>query len=870
MRAFLKRSNYVSFVGMIAASLSLASCSAPDRLTNDDIDVNATKDIVRERLISPVEDERIVEFNKKLPRRSILQVIHSPQSLSDPTFLQLIEDQLSEEINFRQLQDDLAGDVPLPEIEPEPLSEEEKENIKQRRSKERGELMYAAAADLEEQLFLRLDEMEQEVETLFFDTVPLLRNETSFPPVIGLNLTEDPNGYLSFPADVVLIGGDGSTFTSKTADLKNYVDDKQISLSVRNIPLSEALGIVASALNIEYTMSEDLVNQDRAVSISLRSNALAILDALLTQNELAIMYDGALEIARFYRDQELEDIDSDMKAAIRGHNELLFAKKKLERAETDVVKIKSMIDISQQLLSADYDAFDAGIKGFPRRSMGPIARQALQTLTAENEVLSRDLEDFDTKTVAMMDPARQTIGNGIRQPASGLSLSDMLVENNCIAKGQEIFVEKVAVYNVNGSDAVTHLTSYFDANALTEAETTPQQTDAQDGDADADADGGDEIAPPPTQEDADENAETAQATTTNSACPEYQISFQEDSTGLIIKGRRSDNSLAVRLVEELDVPKLQVLVEIFMITVSRDFNRQISNLITAAAGAAGGNGVAEAALIPSRAANVTNTADENFLINSNVLRNLSSAVAGGYSVRLNSPKVDANGDSLISSALSFLERNQLGRVLSSPTILVEHGTDEAFIDRTQSALVEFITPGTTTTDEDGVETTTPATSEIETYEAPFRLTLSDVKVFPANRTVSMDVNIQSTRFLLPNIEQIANREDADFIRDEISTAFTASPGDVIVLAGLSANSEGSTTAGLPGTTGALAPVSPLVGGSDQITNNVNEMIIFMAPTVIDPSSDYQPHSAIGKSRPLATAPVATNDGTDDEEVTEEE
>ena len=77
MRAFLKRSNYVSLVGMIAASLSLASCSAPDRLTNDDIDVNATKDIVRERLISPVEDERIVEFNKKLPRRSILQVIHS-------------------------------------------------------------------------------------------------------------------------------------------------------------------------------------------------------------------------------------------------------------------------------------------------------------------------------------------------------------------------------------------------------------------------------------------------------------------------------------------------------------------------------------------------------------------------------------------------------------------------------------------------------------------------------------------------------------------------------------------------------------------------------------------------------------------------
>ena len=68
---------------------------------------------------------------------------------------------------------------------------------------------------------------------------------------------------------------------------------------------------------------------------------------------------------------------------------------------------------------------------------------------------------------------------------------------------------------------------------------------------------------------------------------------------------------------------------------------------------------------------------------------------------------------------------------------------------------------------------------------------------------------------------------------------------MIVLAGLAANADTTSTTGLPGTTGALAPVSPLLGGSDQITSNVSEMIIFMAPTVIDPSSDFQPHSAFG-------------------------
>ena len=62
----------------------------------------------------------------------------------------------------------------------------------------------------------------------------------------------------------------------------------------------------------------------------------------------------------------------------------------------------------------------------------------------------------------------------------------------------------------------------------------------------------------------------------------------------------------VRLVEQYDVPELQVLIEIFIITVSRDFSRQIDSILSASPVAGGNNNqevrltqVARAAAMPS-------------------------------------------------------------------------------------------------------------------------------------------------------------------------------------------------------------------------------------------------------------------------------
>ena len=847
---------------VVLTSLSLGSCSAPERLSNDDINAEATKQIVRDRLISPIDNERITEFNEKIPRRSILQVIHAPESLSDPNFIQIIESQLEDEIDFKQQQKQEAGIEEVVEKKPRTLSETEKERITKTRSEARSKIMFDKGLELETFLFGQLRLMETQVDQAFLKTVPLNSNAGEFPPIIGANLTEDPNGYLALPADLYLIGGRDSAFISKTASMAPFVDDGDFNLAVRSIPLQDVLGLLSDALNLEYTLSRGIEGLNRSLSVSLRASALSILDALLTQHSIAILYDSNLGVARFYTDEELVLLDAQIKAAIRGHNELLFNQKNLRRAESDLDKINQMIDTSQLLLSGDDKGFVAGIKGFPRSSMGEVATDSLSRLSTENFTLRQTLQRFDEETDSLLDPSKDTVTNELRAQSGGISINDILVEDPCIVPGKEIFVEKIAVYNADRDDAKTHLESYFNANGAASAgttqaaDTTAEEPAAPEAGAAADNGGAEEPAAPEAggegaavgnEEAAAEIAPTAveeqpvaPATQTNTAASvdangcstEYQMTFQKDSTGIIVRGRRYDNSLAVRLMTEYDVPRLQVLVEIFMVTVSRDFNRQIANLITQARDGLGGSGGSQAELvtrIPGQPAPTNPLAAELEVYET--LNSISNAISRGYVTNLTSP----NG--LITSALSFIESNELGRVLSSPTILVEDGTKEASIIRNEVAKLVY---DVNSVGDNGTPITNQEPAE---EEAPFKLILTDIAVSAANKTVRMGVEIENTRFKISNLQLIERREDADYTKDTIKTVFTAAPGDVIVLAGLTDNSDTTVTRGLPGTTGALGRAAPLLGGSDQQANNVNEMLIFMAPTVIDPASDFQPHSA---------------------------
>ena len=97
----------------------------------------------------------------------------------------------------------------------------------------------------------------------------------------------------------------------------------------------------------------------------------------------------------------------------------------------------------------------------------------------------------------------------------------------------------------------------------------------------------------------------------------------------------------------------------------------------------------------------------------------------------------------------------------------------------------------------------------------------------------------------------------------IYTIFWAVPGDVVIRASLTRNEENTPTSGIPVTNGALAPLTPLIGGADKFYTNLPGTMIFIAPSVIDPSSENQPHSAFKKRLRLkmqeASGAVSTAD-----------
>ena len=112
----------------------------------------------------------------------------------------------------------------------------------------------------------------------------------------------------------------------------------------------------------------------------------------------------------------------------------------------------------------------------------------------------------------------------------------------------------------------------------------------------------------------------------------------------------------------------------------------------------------------------------------------------------------------------------------------------------------------------------------------------------------MKVEITNKEFVTP-LNSISRQEDADFTEDLIQTEFTASPGDVIVLAGLTNSKDSTSTTGIPGTTTLPGGLAGILGGSDRQNNQTQEMVVFLVPTVINPAGQHQHVSQHAPSQP---------------------
>lgn len=788
-----------SAIGLFSALL-LMSCDTPERLPAD-VSIESSKELVKESLIAPIKgvDDEDFPVAEKLPRRTLLQVQHAPSSLGNNAFAKHVYERLQDTVKDQD--DDITmaatadGDMINEDIGA--LSDAEKRNILNERMEKRAADLVSRGLKFEKRLFDDIRLVKGEVEGLMKTTVAGLSDPI---PVFGRNLTADRDGYLSIPSDIVFVGGKNGTFASKTASIRNQLNNPVISFSARQMPIADALNFLMQAINLQATMSDAILNSDQTVTIAIEASVLAILDALMQQNDLAIIYDTEIEVAQIYTDSELTNRLATIRKSIEGYNKQLFDKRTLERANQDEERLRQMIGLTQLLLGADDVSFIRGVETISRAPAGEITSLALADLTEEARKIRSTMMQFDRRTNDLLTPERQNVQHGSNGALLALaSKQNMLIENPCIVPSREVFVEKINIYNaaITGSAGVIkRIDDFFEMTRAGDNSTSTNTTTATPVVASA---SGNSIA-------------TSSSLIDNDlACPDgdpapKKPTMLADNTGMIITGTRRDNDLLVKLVEQFDVPNLQVLIEIFMITVAQDFSRQITSVMKAYP-SGGGNGVSEATL--------------------NGFSTGISEAKQSFNLKLTSPNQE------LSNLFNFLETNNLARVVSSPTILVADG-ETAEISRVQKARVSRIEQ---TAGDNGTVLTNTV---IDEFLAPFQLNIGEVKINRINKTVQLEVKLEDTRFASA-LSSVTN--ETDETTDTITTKFWSAPGDVIVLAGLTRNSETTSTAGMPGTTGKLAAISPIVGGNDGINNNMSETIIFMAPTVIDPSAEQQPHSA---------------------------
>ena len=294
---------------------------------------------------------------------------------------------------------------------------------------------------------------------------------------------------------------------------------------------------------------------------------------------------------------------------------------------------------------------------------------------------------------------------------------------------------------------------------------------------------------------------------------------------VIITGFRHDIELVSELMESFDKPDKQVLVEVFMVNVAKNWQRQLQSKLENAVRTAAKTDPDIADLpasITSQLPGLIEVRDDSLIGVSGAL-DFANRAAAGNTFTLNNFRLG------LAWTIDFMESNSLGRKVSSPTILALDGC-EAQIEKSETRYLPItatsapvVTPGGQTIP--GEETTT-----YEPREAKLSLTVTPT-INPLNDHVRLKIAFNDDFFLTAD-------PNSDKIQSKINTEFIAAPGDVIVLAGLYTEDNSKTRNGLPGMTG--IPIFGSFLGTSSDAKNSQEMVIFLAPEVITPKAGEMP------------------------------
>jgi type II secretory pathway component GspD/PulD (secretin) len=744
-------------------------------------------------------------------------------------------------------------------------------------------------AVLESDLQARTEQTRDKLNTLQQQHIPGL---TPTPPdrVFGMDLTVDADGYFALPPHLALLGsGDDGVVSSKLGHARRHLNNVSHSIRISQVPLPEAIRFISQTAGLPTVISPEVEAMEDTISLSVEVGALSALDAILQQYDIAMIFDPELEVAQIYTDAEFNSRLARVMKAIESHNAARFQSNKIDHLQrrqritatllTGIRRVKlaetgtSRQAAANKLIEDMQDAEKVLERALPDHSGTEAMLRAVATLSSWSDNLShvsapasepttpsgRDLILFSdhlllspavqdihhhraklTDQLARFDQNTQDILSGKINPSEvgtldraslaqqNLNTHDTITQGGllagfdevaildpCITPGAEIFTEKVAVYG--GANAMKRTTAILDAYF---AAAPPDNTDNQAHD--------DGNTPSPLPEDNLTSSEASVApaeTDDKAACkalPRPSPSYVEagDASGYIVTGYNDDIELLVRLVEQFDRPQRQILIEVYMINVVKDFNRKLDLSFQTDA----------------LATDISQTG--GFFLRrdlTDLSHSVTSTQPGGFVSGLISPNHQ------VEALVDFIETNNLGQTISSPTILVEEG-GSASVTRTSTKPLNRVTQQTIF-DINNNPIIVPVTETID-ESVSFTLEVEDVTINPNNNNVTLQFSLKDQSFetTLANVDSTTGKTE-----DAIKTRFIAAPGDVIILAGLFKQTDSTNATGLPGTTKTNLPTAFLLGGEDQVSNTVEEMIILMAPTVIEPEVGITaPNSALGQ------------------------
>jgi len=455
--------------------------------------------------------------------------------------------------------------------------------------------------------------------------------------------------------------------------------------------------------------------------------------------------------------------------------------------------------------------------------------------------LSNKLKEFDQNTANILAKNQQTTNANLEDIPPYIMSKGVVDSKICV--GRELITEKIYVYKESPKEIVRYLSDYFKINGLNGLNGTnpnpanqlnglnntvpPYPPNPQTSSALLDQVKAKLIQPELTKKDEtksensksilgsvekDQNKEILVAALQAAEDKKYDpcnyvrendgLKIIEDPTGVVITATVPQIEIANLLVEDADVPTKQVLAEVFMVEVQKNWAQTLE--IQLARQGLNSSGISGSVSQLYNAANIATNANPG-------------GVQGHIAAR--------GGN--VSAFINMLETNSVGRSISSPTLVAKNG-EEAKISKviTLRNEVQQSTPAQIVGG-----ATIPALPNyvLQTLDIPLTL-----KIRPTinlhNKHVTIKFDYEETTI---NPGNYATPTESGTTKNVISTVFETAPGDIVVLAGLFQESNSKVTSGMPGTSGAGA-FSALLGGNDNTSTNSTELLLFIKPTVIEP------------------------------------